>query len=211
MMPEKTGETIEDGVCPSLLAVSFSAPPGRWMTYVPDKSNILRHISGGLPGGAVTGIAVDGIRLYPEDSPLVVQPDLLVDFARQTAVGLVFQLHHPAREIPRAKRMLAHLDSRAIRMSEHGVAVDGRSPRRNVYYDNPSLEVLWADSLDYEVVLGQYPNGMWEFLYDTSTPTLLDDGDDWSVPVGLITSLDDIHYPIEMSRSGFRDLDVRFV
>jgi hypothetical protein len=38
-----------------------------------------------------------------------------------------------------------------------------------------------------------------------------DDGDDWSVPVGLITSLDDIHYPIEMSRSGFRDLEVRFV
>ncbi len=38
-----------------------------------------------------------------------------------------------------------------------------------------------------------------------------DDGDDWSVPVGLITSLDDIHCPIEMSRSGFRDLDVRFV
>ncbi|MEI8368024.1 MAG: hypothetical protein WCJ31_06290 [Planctomycetia bacterium] len=38
-----------------------------------------------------------------------------------------------------------------------------------------------------------------------------DDGDDWSVPVGLVTSLDDIHYPIEMSRSGFRDLDVRFV
>jgi hypothetical protein len=37
------------------------------------------------------------------------------------------------------------------------------------------------------------------------------EGDDWSVPVGLITSLDDIHYPIEMSRSGFRDLDVRFV
>jgi hypothetical protein len=38
-----------------------------------------------------------------------------------------------------------------------------------------------------------------------------DDGDDWSIPVGLITSLDDIHYPIEMSRKGFRDLDVRFV
>jgi hypothetical protein len=37
------------------------------------------------------------------------------------------------------------------------------------------------------------------------------EGDDWSVPVGLVTSLDDIHYPIEMSRSGFRDLDVRFV
>lgn len=83
-MPEKTGEKIEDGVCPSLLAVSFSAPPNRWMTYVPDKSNILRPISGGLPGGAVTGIAVDGMRLYPEDSPLVVQPDLLVDFASGT-------------------------------------------------------------------------------------------------------------------------------
>ena len=37
------------------------------------------------------------------------------------------------------------------------------------------------------------------------------EGEDWSVPVGLITSLDDIHYPIEMSRSGFRDLVVRFV
>ena len=38
-----------------------------------------------------------------------------------------------------------------------------------------------------------------------------DDGDDWSVTVGLITSLDDIHYPIEMSRKGFRDLDVRLL
>lgn len=38
-----------------------------------------------------------------------------------------------------------------------------------------------------------------------------DDGDDWSVPVGLVTSLDDIHYPIEMSQSSFRDLEVRFV
>jgi hypothetical protein len=37
------------------------------------------------------------------------------------------------------------------------------------------------------------------------------EGNDWSIPVGLITSLDDIHYPIEMSRSEFRDLDVRFV
>ena len=92
-----------------------------------------------------------------------------------------------------------------------GQRAHGRPPRRNVYYDNPSLEVLWADSEDYEVVLGQFDYGMWSFLYDTSTPTLLDDGDDWSVPVGLITSLDDIHYPIEMSRKGFRDLDVRFV
>ena len=210
-MREKPGEEIEDDVCPSLLAVSFRSPPGRWVTYDSSLTHALGYLSGGLPGGTITGITLDGERLYPEESPLVVQPDLLVDFSRQTAVGLVFQMHHPAREIPRAKRMLAHLDSRAIRMSEHGVAVDGRPPRRNVYYDNPSLEVLWADSIDYEVVLGQYHQGTWEFLYDTSTPTLLDDGDDWSIPVGLITSLDDIHYPIEMSRKGFRDLDVRFV
>ena len=210
-MSEKTGETIEGGVCPSLLAVRFRSPPGRWLTYDPAMRHALGYLSGGLPGGTIAGITLDGERLYPEESPLVVQPDLLVDFARQTAVGLVFQMHHPAREIPRAKRMLVDLDSRAIRMSEHGVAVDGRPPRRNVYYDNPSLEVLWADSDDYEVVLGQFDYGMWSFLYDTPTPTLLDDGDDWSVPVGLITSLEDIGYPIEMSRDGFRDLDVRFV
>lgn len=153
---------------------------------------------------------MDGERLYPEDL-LSVQADLLVDFKRQTAVGLVFEITSPAEEMPRARRVLAHLDSRAIRISERGVTVDGRPPRRNVYYDNPSLEVMWADSEDYEVVLGQFGYGMWKFLYDTPTPTLLDDGEDWSVPVGLITSLDDIHYPIEMSRSGFRDLDVRFV
>ena len=210
-MREKPGEEIEDDVCPSLLAVSFRSPPGRWVTYEPDTSNILRHISGGRPGSSITGITLDGQRLYSEDSPLFIQPDLLVDVSRRTAVGLVFEITSPSKELPRAKRMLAHLDSRAIRMSEHGITVDGRRPRRNVYYDNPSLEVLWADSEDYEVVLGQFPNGMWEFLYDTPTPTLLDDGDDWSIPVGLITSLDDIHYPIEMSRKGFRDLDVRFV
>jgi len=211
MMTETTGETIEDGVCPSLLAVSFRSPPGRWLTYEPDTSNILRHISGGRPGSSITGITLDGQRLYSEDSPLFIQPDLLVDFSKRTAVGFVFEITNPADEMPRARRMLAHLDSRAIRISEHGVAVDGRPPRRNVYYDNPSLEVLWADSDDYEVVLGQFDYGMWEFLYDTPTPTLLDDGDDWSVPVGLITSLEDIGYPIEMSRDGFRDLHVRFV
>ena len=48
-------------------------------------------------------------------------------------------------------------------------------------------------------------------MRDDAAAWLLDDGDDWSIPVGLITSLDDIHYPIEMSRKGFRDLDVRFV
>jgi hypothetical protein len=210
-MTEKPDVEIEEGLCPRLLGISFRSPPGRWVTYDPSTKLAFGQLSGGIPGGTIAGITLDGERLYPEETPLVVQPDLLVDFSRQTAVGLVFQMHHQAREIPRAKRMLGHLDSRAIRMSEHGVAVGGRPPRRNVYYDNPSLEVLWADSEDYEVVLGQFDYGMWSFLYDTSTPTLLDDGDDWSVPVGLITSLDDIHYPIEMSRSGFRDLEVRFV
>ena len=196
-MKQNLNATHENGLCPRALAVTFRSPPRRWLTYDQLKSGI--------------GVAIDGRRLFYHDSPLVVQPDLLVDFSRQTAVGIVFQMHEPEWEVARARRMLGHLDSRAIRMSEHGVAVDGRPPRRNVYYDNPSLEVLWADSEDYEVVLGQFDYGMWKFLYDTSTPTLLDDGDDWSIPVGLITSLDDIHYPIEMSRSGFRDLDVRFV
>ena len=211
MMRETPSDPTREGLCPSLLAVSFRSPAGRWVTHDPEMSHALGPLSGGLPGGTITGITMDGERLYPEDSPLFVQPDLLVDFAKQTAVGLVFEITSPAKELPRAKRMLAHLDSHAIRLSEHGITVDGRRPRRNVYYDNPSLEVLWADSEDYEVVLGQYLNGMWEFLYDTPTPTLLYNGDDWSVPVGLITSLDDIHYPIEMSRKGFRDLEVRFV
>jgi len=195
-MSENSDGAIDEGLCPRRLAVTFRPPPGRWESFDREKID-------GLP-------EVEKARLYRGEL-LGVQPDLLVDIANQTAVGLVFEITDPINEVPRLKRMLADLDSRAIRMSEHGVAVDGRPPRRNVYYDNPSLEVLWADSEDYEVVLGQLDYGMWSFLYDTSTPTLLDDGDDWSVPVGLITSLDDIHYPIELSRKGFRDLDVRFV
>jgi len=195
-MSENSDGAIDEGLFPRRLAVTFRAPPGRWESFDRERINGLLEVA--------------GARLYHGEL-LGVQPDLLVDVAKQTAVGLVFEITDPVDEVPRLKRMLVELDSRAIRMWAHGVAVDGRPPRRNVYYDNPSLEVLWADSLDYEVVLGQYDYGMWSFLYDTSTPTLLDDGDDWSVPVGLITSLDDIHYPIEMSRSGFRDLAVRFV
>ena len=195
-MLENSDGAIDEGLCPRRLAVTFRPPPGRWECFGRERIE-------GLP-------EIEQARLYPGEL-LGVQPDLLVDVAKQTAVGLVFEITNPVDEVPRLKRMLAHLDSRAIRISEHGVAVDGRPPRRNVYYDNPSLEVLWADSDDYEVVLGQFDYGMWEFLYDTPTPTLLDDGDDWSVPVGLITSLEDIGYPIEMSRDGFRDLHVRFV
>lgn len=195
-MSENSDGAIDESLCPRRLAVTFRAPPGRWESFDRERINGLLEVA--------------GARLYHGEL-LGVQPDLLVDVAKQTAVGLVFEITDPVDEVPRLKRMLVDLDSRAIRMSAHGVAVGGRPPRRNIYYDNPSLEVLWADSEDYEVVLGQYDYGMWSFLYDTSTPTLLDDGDDWSVPVGLITSLDDIHYPIEMSRSGFRDLEVRFV
>lgn len=195
-MLENSDGAIDEGLCPTRLAVTFRPPPGRWESFGRERIE-------GLP-------EIEQARLYPGEL-LGVQPDLLVDVAKQTAVGMVFEITNPVDEVPRLKRMLVDLDSRAIRMSEHGVAVDGRLPRRNVYYDNPSLEVLWADSDDYEVVLGQFDYGMWSFLYDTPTPTLLDDGDDWSVPVGLITSLEDIGYPIEMSRDGFRDLDVRFV
>jgi hypothetical protein len=201
-MQKNNGDMWSNAECPNLLAVSFRSPPGRWMTYDLAKSEVVADRDWAI---------FDDKTLFFRQSPLGAQPDLLIDFSRRTAVGLVFEITDPSTEVPRLKRMIAHLDSRAIRMSEDGVAVEGRPPRRNVYYDNPSLEVLWADSDDYEVVLGQFHYGMWAFLYETSTPAILADVSDWSIPVGLITSLDDIHYPIEMSRKGFRDLDVRFV
>jgi len=159
------------------LVVTFREPAGRLLSKAPlcDKY------------GGVTDLIVNGVRQFCEESPMIVQPDLLVDWAQNRIVGLSFELTSPEWMISRCKQMLRSLDSRAIRLS-------GREGD-----DYVGLEVLWAQSSAYEREFAQLDFGLWGFLYSTPEPSQLREEDDWTPPDGAVVG--------DVSQLGF-DLDV---
>jgi hypothetical protein len=159
------------------LVITFREPAGRLLSKKPLCDQY----------GTVIDLNVNGVRQFCNEAPMVVQPDLLVDRARNRIVGLSFELTSPDWMIPRCKQMLRSLDSRVIRLS-------GREGDEYV-----GLEVLWAHSSAYEREFAQLDFGLWGFLYSTPKPRLLREGDNWTVPAGAVLG--------DVSQLGF-DLDV---
>lgn len=146
------------------LLVTFRKPAGRLVTseQLCDES------------GTVIDLVVNGVREFCEESPMIEQPDLLVDKFHTRVVGLTFELTEPEWMIPRCRRMLHNLDSRVIRLSDR--TQDGYI----------GLEVLWAQSRIYERVFAHLSFGLWGFLYSTADPSFLDNSDEWTPPDGLV-------------------------
>ena len=149
------------------LVVTFRDPPGRLVSKEPLCDQY----------GSVVDLKVNGVRQFCEESPMIVQPDLLVDTSENRIIGLSFELTSPEWMIPRCKQMLQGLDSRSIRISN-------REPSSREEY--VGLEVLWAQSRTYERMFAQLDFGLWAFLYATPEPSQLRDGDGWTVPEGLV-------------------------
>jgi hypothetical protein len=159
------------------LVVTFRKPAGRLLSNEPLCDQY----------GAVVDLTVNGVRQFCNEAPMVVQPDFLIDRAHNRIVGLSFELTSPEWMIPRCKRMLRSLDSRAIRLS---------CREGDDYY---GLEVLWAQSSAYEREFAQLDFGLWGFLYSMPKPSQLQEGDDWTPPDGAVVG--------DVSQLGF-DLDV---
>lgn len=175
-----TNATYEYDASPVQLrsvVVTFREPAGRLLSKEPLCDQY----------GSVVDLNLNGVRQFCNEAPMVVQPDLLVDRARNRCVGLRFDLTSPEWMIPRCKQMLRSLDSRAIRLS-------GREGDEYV-----GLEVLWAQSSAYEREFAQLDFGLWGFLYSTPELRQLREGDNWTPPDGAVLG--------DVSQLGF-DLDV---
>ncbi len=162
-----TNTTFEYDLSPIQLrsiVVTFRKPAGRLLSRQPLCD----------PYGSVVDLTLNGVRQFCNEAPMVVQPDFLVDRAKNRIVGLSFELTSPEWMFSRCSQMLRNLDSRAIRLS----GLEGE--------DYVGLEVLWGQSLAYEREFAQLDFGLWGFLYSTQEPNQLGEGSEWTPPEGLV-------------------------
>ena len=176
------------------LVVTFEPPARRLVVHKP--------VCG--TGGSVVDVRIDSVRHYCRESPLIVQPDLLVDSESRYAIGLSFEISSPEWMLPRCHNMLQGLDATAIRIC----GLDSVSNDAEEQYFG--LEILWGKPTRYERVFAQFDFGLWGFLYSSPTPLLFRDGTAWSVPAGLVIGdLTQIGVPLLVQNSESGDHVVR--
>lgn len=180
----------ESALCQySSIVLTFTPPARRLLLPKP----IFGH------DGSVVDLSVDEIRYYCEESPFLVQPDLLVESASRRAIGLVFEIPAPDWMVPRCHEMLRGLDATAIRIC--GLDSDSNANAGGYI----GLEILWGKTKTYERAFAQLDFGLWAFLYSSPTPNLFHSGTKWSTPAGLVIGdLTQLAVPVlvENSQSG---------
>ncbi len=143
--------------------------------------------------GSVVDLQINGQSLYTNDSPMIVQPDYLVDNHTGRIVGLSYELTSPTWMLPRCKDMLRELDAHAIRLSGN---------------DSESIwmDVIWSETDSYKRSLAQLDYGIWAFLYAVKNPQLFQDGDFWTPPAGIVIGdLDQLDLAVSFSASETAD------
>ncbi len=152
------------------LVTTFRSPARRFLLPNPFCDNY----------GSVVDFHLNGVRYFCEESPLMVQPDLLVDRSTKDIVGLTFELTSPDWMLPRCQEMLRGLDSNAIRIT------GGESVPTDAMTEYLFLDVNWGNASNSERVFAQLDFGLWAFLYSSATPSLFRDSKVWTPPAGLI-------------------------
>lgn len=130
--------------------------------------------------GSVVDFSMHGLRYYCEESPLLVQPDVLVDKSTRCVVGLTFELMSPGILQPRCEQMLRGLDSNSIRLSW------GESSPSESFWELPFLDVVWGDTSDCERSFAQLDFGHWAFLYLSRPAHIVSDSSVWVPPDGFV-------------------------
>ncbi|WP_013631017.1 hypothetical protein [Rubinisphaera brasiliensis] len=123
--------------------------------------------------GSVVDLQINGQSLYTNEAPMVVQPDYLVDNHTGQIVGLTYELPSPTWMLPRCKEMLRELDANAIRLSGNGS-------------ETIWMDVIWSETDSFKRVHAQLDYGLWAFLYAVKEPYLLQNGDVWTPPAGIV-------------------------
>jgi hypothetical protein len=143
--------------------------------------------------GSVVDLNINGIHYYCNESPMMVQPDLLVDAASKQIVGFTFKLTSPAWMNDRCRDMLLGLDPNAIRIS----SLEPELVDTDEGYIG--LEVIWGKANFNERMLAQLDFGLWAFLYSTPNPCLFRQGRTWTPPEGLVIGdLNQLGYPVSL-------------
>lgn len=146
--------------------------------------------------GSLVDLRVAGRRYYVNESPMVVQPDYLVDDAAKRIVGLTFELSSPGWMLPRCNEMLVGLDTTSIHVTKDD-------------NENVRLDTIWAEAHLSKKVFAQLDFGVWGFLYSVKNPSLLRGGDKWTTPEGLVIgNLRQLAFPALIATTELGDVTI---